>query len=160
MSPPFPAGITAEQVAAAAASIQLRSGCSDTLTAAAAAGLPVSLLSVNWSKTLINKAMGCEQQQLLQAEVFSNELEFGLDAVSTGQLQRQVQCGRDKLGVLRGLVRKHQTAAAAAAAGGGPVVYVGDSCSDILPLVEVSRVGCVGWGWGGGGVGGVRAGDH
>jgi 2-hydroxy-3-keto-5-methylthiopentenyl-1-phosphate phosphatase len=138
----LPAGVRADQLAAAAASIQLRPGCADTLSAAAAAGIPVSLLSVNWSRTLINAAMGFpqqqqqEQQQQQQAQVYANELEFGPEGVSTGQLQTQVQCGRDKLAVLREMLGKHRQTAAAT---GGFVVYVGDSCSDILPLIEVRR---------------------
>ena len=82
-----------------------------------------------------------QQQQQQQPDVYANELEFGPDGVSTGQLQVAIQNGRDKLRVLQELKLKQSAAAAAAAA--GPVVYVGDSCSDILPLIEV---GGVGWG--------------
>jgi 2-hydroxy-3-keto-5-methylthiopentenyl-1-phosphate phosphatase len=81
-----------------------------------------------------------QQQQQQQPDVYANELEFGPDGVSTGQLQVAIQNGRDKLRVLQELKLKQSAAAAAAA---GPVVYVGDSCSDILPLIEV---GGVGWG--------------
>jgi len=80
------------------------------------------------------------EQQQQQPEVHANELEWGPDGRSTGGLQCEVQCGRDKLAALQQMVTKHTAAAAAGAAaagGGGAVVYVGDSASDILPLLEV-----------------------
>jgi 2-hydroxy-3-keto-5-methylthiopentenyl-1-phosphate phosphatase len=75
------------------------------------------------------------QQHQQEPEVHANELKWGPDGTSTGQLLRQVQCGRDKLAALQAMLRRHQAAAAA-----GRVVYVGDSCSDILPLLEVGWV--------------------
>jgi hypothetical protein len=91
------------------------------------------------SKVQKQQQQGSAQQQQQQevAQVFANELEFGPDGFSTGQLQRQVQCGRDKLELLQQTVARHKAAAAAAAAASAAAVYVGDSCSDILPLLEV-----------------------
>jgi hypothetical protein len=124
--------------------VQLRPGCADTLAAAAAARIPTALLSVNWSSTLIAAAMGwpAAQAQQQQPEIHANELEFGADRISTGQLLRRIENGRDKLAVMRQLLQQHRTAAGSngstgSSSAGGAAVYVGDSASDILPLMEV-----------------------
>jgi 2-hydroxy-3-keto-5-methylthiopentenyl-1-phosphate phosphatase len=141
----FRAGLTKADVAAAASSIALRPGSTRTLSAAAAAGLPTAVLSVNWSKSLMQAvlqpaaAAGSrpEQQQQQQMEIHANELVWGADGVSTGGLQREVQCGRDKGRVMDQLLQQHRSSSSSSSSSGA-VVYVGDSSSDILPLIKVS----------------------
>lgn len=80
-------------------------------------------------------ASGSQQQQF---EVHANELVFGADGLSSGDLQRQIQHGRDKVKVLEQLMQQHKSGSSSS----GAVVYVGDSASDILPLLKVGAKGC------------------
>ena len=85
------------------------------------------------------------KQQQQHPDIFSNELEWGAHGSSTGKLQRQIENGRDKLRVLKELIARNRNSttsstkgpASASTRSGGAVVYVGDSASDILPLLEV-----------------------
>jgi hypothetical protein len=71
--------------------------------------------------------------------IHANELARGADGVTTGGLARAVECARDK-----GALFTRLAAAEAAAAGGrgggggggeGATVYVGDSATDVVPLL-------------------------
>jgi 2-hydroxy-3-keto-5-methylthiopentenyl-1-phosphate phosphatase len=142
----FHSGLTKADVAAAASSIALRPGSTRTLSAAAAAGLPTAVLSVNWSKSLMQAVLqpaaaagSRPEQQQQQMEIHANELVWGADGVSTGGLQREVQCGRDKGRVMDQLLQQHRrSSSSSSSSSSGAVVYVGDSSSDILPLIKVS----------------------
>jgi hypothetical protein len=140
------AGLTKADVVAAADTVALRPGSARTLLAAAASGLPVAILSVNWSKSMMQAVLQPaaaaaaakgqppqqQQQQQQQLDFHANELAWGPDGVSTGHIQREVQCGRDKGRVMEALLQQHRSSSS------GAVVYVGDSSSDILPLLQVS----------------------
>jgi hypothetical protein len=105
------------------------------------------VLSVNWSKSMMQAVLQPaaaaaaaakgqpeqQQQQQQQFEIHANELAWGPDGVSTGDIQREVQCGRDKGRLMDALLQQHRSSSS-----GGAVVYVGDSSSDILPLLKVS----------------------
>jgi hypothetical protein len=143
------AGLTQADVVAAADSIALRPGSLRTLSAAAASGLPVSILSVNWSKRMMQAvlqpaaaAANGQPQQQQQLEIHANELAWGPNGVSTGNIQREIQCGRDKGRVMEDLLQQHRSSSSSSS---GAVVYVGDSSSDILPLIKVRifTIGCV-----------------
>jgi 2-hydroxy-3-keto-5-methylthiopentenyl-1-phosphate phosphatase len=142
------AGLTKADVSAAADSIALRPGSLRTLSAAAASGLPVSILSVNWSKSMMQEVLQPaaaaangqpqqqqQQQQQQQLEIHANELAWGPNGVSTGDIQREIQCGRDKGRVMEDLLQQHRSSSSSSSS--GAVVYVGDSSSDILPLIKV-----------------------
>jgi hypothetical protein len=50
--------MAAADISAAAEKVQLQPGCRETLAAAAAAGMAVHVLSVNWSSTMVAQALG------------------------------------------------------------------------------------------------------
>eukprot|EP00775_Hariotina_reticulata_P003373 gene3373-3648_t len=63
-------GLTVADLAAAGATIKLRPRCAATIATAAAGGIPVAVLSVNWSKTLMQAALtagaAADQNKLLR----------------------------------------------------------------------------------------------
>eukprot|EP00879_Flechtneria_rotunda_P015385 GHRR01016084.1.p1 GENE.GHRR01016084.1~~GHRR01016084.1.p1 ORF type:complete len:725 (+),score=300.79 GHRR01016084.1:303-2477(+) len=168
------AGLTADDIKRAATRVQLQPGCRQVLVDAAAAHIPVAVLSVNWSKTLVSSVLaptamaaaaptpgtaaaippaaavdGSEQQQQGQQQqqqdqsihVHANELIWGPDGTATGDIEWEVQCGTDKHTAMNKLLQQYLhsrscSASTDTAAPVGAAVYVGDSTSDILPLLK------------------------
>lgn len=144
------AGLTPRDLMAAADGARLRDGAATTLMRVRSAGVPLSILSVNWSTTLVRAVLDealrrsgsdhpqqQQQQQRVAAtdaalDIVANELTLGPDGVSTtGGINTVVQHGRDKRAALTRLVAQHAPLQ-------GPVVFVGDSPSDIPALLLVS----------------------
>ena len=50
--------MAADDISGAAGRVQLQPGCRETLAAAAAAGMAVHVLSVNWSSNMVAEALG------------------------------------------------------------------------------------------------------
>lgn len=123
--------------------MRLHPGCSEALHTAITSGIPTHVCSVGWSSTLI--AATLEQHvRGEQPAVHANEVQVDDDGTGTGQiaryqlllvisntaitdyLHRRVEGGPDKAAVLERL--RTETPA-------GPLVYIGDSPTDIPPLL-------------------------
>jgi hypothetical protein len=89
-------GLTEEALAAAAVKVELRPGCARVLSRAAAARVPLRVLSVNWSARFVRAALRLPDAllppedsptspsaDLAQTSIQANELEF-INGVSTG----------------------------------------------------------------------------
>ena len=98
----------------------LRSGCASTLNSLAEGGCGLGVLSINWSPELIRATLGAEVRR--PYEVWCNEL------LEDGTINLPVPGAAEKQMRIAALVEQ--------AAGRGPVVYVGDSATDLLGLIE------------------------
>jgi len=99
---------------------QLRLGCAQTLALAQANGCKMGVLSVNWCPPMIRALLtpSCD------FTLWSNSLD------EDGRVSLSVGGAAEK----RATIRRLQEAAASA--GEGPVVYVGDSSTDLTALLE------------------------
>ncbi|KAK9848103.1 hypothetical protein WJX84_007310 [Apatococcus fuscideae] len=138
-------GIPRGALTTAGRKVALQPGCLQTLTRAKGKGLPVHVISVNWSEELVKAALGvphdphAPSSRGVDAEItlepgrisiHANELEYSGDT-SSGGIDRRVQSGADKSRVLDDLLLSK----AIEAGPEGSTVYVGDSASDISPLL-------------------------
>ncbi|KAH0612490.1 uncharacterized protein H6S33_008870 [Morchella sextelata] len=96
----------------------------------------VAIVSVNWSRSWIRKCL--EGSDVGKIDVFSNEFLVNSQDITTGSLDRWfgdkdggIWTGWDKLRVMRDIVEKNSGAGEECL-----VVYVGDSTSDLLCLLE------------------------
>ncbi|KAK9833927.1 hypothetical protein WJX74_010080 [Apatococcus lobatus] len=124
--------------------VALQPGCLQTLMHAKRRGLPVHVISVNWSEELVRAALSlppttasasrdAESEVTLGAgeiSVHANELAYSGDT-STGGILRRVQSGADKSRVLDDLLLSKAIEDGTQ----GLTVYIGDSASDISPLL-------------------------
>lgn len=141
-------GIKKGMLARAGASIQMQPGCLDLLQRATEAGITTYVVSVNWSAEMVRAALAQQGLSVVLAEgdggnaaaapagcvvVFANELEYFGDT-STGNIKRRCECAGDKGRLLDDLLLD------LAAAGEGPEagisVYIGDSMTDLPPLIS------------------------
>lgn len=110
------------------------------------AGGKVAVVSVNWSRAWIRECLEGSAQpgedEVRRIEVYANELVVGDDGRTTtgfmdrwfGQEDGGIWTGWDKLRVMKDMiVRENEKSAAGTAA---LVVYVGDSTTDLLCLLE------------------------
>ncbi|GBF95200.1 phosphomethylpyrimidine kinase [Raphidocelis subcapitata] len=150
------AGLSRDDVAAAARAVALKPGCREALAAALGAELPTHVVSVNWSREFVAAALGLPAADAAdwgaagsdgdeaaaaviagaapppgRLAIHANELARGADGLSTGALRRAVQCARDKGRLFAAL----QAARGKGGGGGGAAVFVGDSATDVLPLL-------------------------
>ncbi|PSC75210.1 thiamine biosynthetic bifunctional enzyme chloroplastic isoform C [Micractinium conductrix] len=140
-------GIKKGMLARAGASISMQPGCLDLLRRAADAGVPTYVVSVNWSAEMVRAALAQEGLSVVMAEgdgqsasaappgsvvVYANELEYFGDT-TTGNIRRRCECAGDKGRLLDDLLLD---LAAAGEGGSGISVYIGDSMTDIPPLIS------------------------
>lgn len=149
----FLAGIRRGALAEVGQKITMREGCLALLRRAVDAGIPVAVVSVNWSAEMVQAALSQQGLPVVVAAggggtaagvegcmpppgalmVYANELEYFGD-VSTGSLKRRCECAADKGRVFDDLLL-------GAAADGhsdpdGVSVYIGDSMTDIPALIS------------------------
>lgn len=89
--------------------------------------VPLRVISVNTTLVIMRR---CFEKMGRAVECHSNELEFGSDGYATGRWDphtREMRSGSDKQEVVRAMV---------AAQTDGAVVYVGDSATDVLAMLE------------------------
>ena len=93
-------GATEEDMRAAAARTTLQPGCGATLAALQGAGVPLRILSANWSATLVRASLGrggVDASEGALGAIYANELEFDASTgVSTGNIVHQVKGPLDK----------------------------------------------------------------
>lgn len=114
----------------AAGEVVMREGWKDVVKKGMSRGR-VAVVSVNWSRAWIRECLRGEEVQ-----VYANEFVVGEDGRTTGQLDRWfgdqggVWTAGDKLKVMRDIIHKSGAGEEAL------VVYVGDSATDLLCLLE------------------------
>lgn len=111
----------------------------------------VSVISVNWSRRWIRECLECsvqaaegEMAEVRRIEIYANELVVeGNERTTTGALDRWfgdedggIWTGWDKLRVMKDIIHNNEKAFKEGKAQGKLVVYVGDSTTDLLCLLE------------------------
>ncbi|CAK9438993.1 uncharacterized protein LODBEIA_P32170 [Lodderomyces beijingensis] len=113
-------------------SIEVRTNAVDLIARCQGSNVPFVVLSANWSSLVIQSVL--RRCGLSGVRVVTNELEFddsGEEARTTGRWRRDVvvRTSRDKLAQVEILMRR--------AGVSDNVVYVGDSLTDLLPVLNV-----------------------
>lgn len=98
----------------------LRPGCVDTLASLADKGVALGVLSVNWCPALIHSILGEELRK--PYEIWCNELLYD------GTIHLHVPGAAEKRERVTELLKRTE--------GKGSVVYIGDSATDLLALLE------------------------
>ncbi|KAG2445538.1 hypothetical protein HXX76_000153 [Chlamydomonas incerta] len=135
-------GSTSAEVAAAGAGLQLRPQCREVLSGALGRGIPVHVLSVNWSDVYVGAALAAPATAAVGSsgssssssalpvrlagaegagpavELRCNSLELDGAGLTTGALAKRVQSARDKRAALAELRSRLPAAPAAAAVDG------------------------------------------
>ncbi|KAL6768611.1 hypothetical protein ACKKBF_B41080 [Auxenochlorella protothecoides x Auxenochlorella symbiontica] len=139
-------GVRREQLAQAGAAVEMQPGSLAVMQKAVKAGIPVAVVSVSWSAEFVRAALaqqglpvvvsdsdgqGADVPSVSAVTVYANELEYFGDE-STGNIRRRCECGADKARLLDDLL----LGLAAEAGSGGDAVYVGDSMTDVPPLIS------------------------
>lgn len=130
------AGASMNSIRQAARSVEFRPGCIETLSQALDNGMHVAIVSVHWSSEFIqcafehdgrvptHRTANFEDASVL---LVGNSLEFD-QGRTTGVLQHTLcQSATDKRAIMRNLNRSYRSS-----------IYVGDSITDIGPLLEAS----------------------
>jgi hydroxymethylpyrimidine kinase / phosphomethylpyrimidine kinase / thiamine-phosphate diphosphorylase len=130
---------------------RLREGCARVLSRASELGVPVHVVSVNWSAKMVAailQAGGVEAAVAAMAAprsgssnagvtvVHANELAVGPDGLTTGTIDVTCECARDKARVFGEL----SSAAAAEAAADGPAAANNHGASPILSPAKGAKV--------------------
>lgn len=132
-------GATEEDMRAAAARTTLQPGCGATLAALQGAGVPLRILSANWSATLVRASLGrggVDASEGALGAIYANELEFDASTgVSTGNIVHRVKGPLDKKTGFMELLSSEKRQV-------GDTVYLGDSITD-LPALMAADYGIV-----------------
>lgn len=116
----FLRGIPRDALRTTGESAEKREGALETLAEACERGIALQVISANWSSDVVRGGIGG-----LDAPIHSNDLVFDARDVSTGDLNRRIVSALDKL-------RQFQ----ALPSDGGARVFVGDSVTDLLALLD------------------------
>lgn len=123
-------GTTPEQYRSQASKVRLREGFLEFMRKAAQKNVPVAILSVNWTRHIMEAVLAAHG--FAAAQIFVNELDMQ-QGVCTGHFDSGIciRTGLDKLEVVERLKKEH-----------GLVVYIGDSSTDLFSLLA-AEVGVV-----------------
>lgn len=125
-------GLTLAQFAAQAPQVTLRPGFKNAVATVKTTQCPIYIVSINWSKTLIQAALA--YHGVSGIEVVANDLEVDSLGITTGRFDlADIRTGADKMDALARIRGAHPECA---------LVYVGDSSGDVLPL-RVADTGVV-----------------
>ena len=102
----------------------LRDGCASTLAAAAGEGWRLGVLTLNWCPPLVHAFLPV--LAAAEARVWSNRID-----ASTGVVSNEVRGAAAKRAIIAALVSEAREAEPH-----GQVVYVGDSATDLLAMLE------------------------
>ena len=133
----FLTGLTRETLRALGRSVQMRPGVFEVIAAMRTIGVKIEILSANWSKTFIEGAMEglCDQ-------ITTNCLVFDESWRSTGEINLRVISAQDKLRhFLRRKCERCPTVSSQSVKSqedtrAGKTVYIGDSITDFLAILE------------------------
>ena len=140
MEKKFLAGLTRQTLRDVGRSVQIRPGVFHVIEEMRRIGVKIEILSANWSKTFIEGAMNgmCDQ-------ITTNSLVFDKSGRSTGEINLQVISAQDKLKHFLRLKSESYPATTApdamehhnaARTRTGRTLYIGDSVTDLLAILE------------------------
>ena len=131
MAKGFLVGLTKEGLREAGRDVTKKSGVDRVLSAMRADGVEVEILSANWSEALIEGATEglCDQ-------VITNSLMYDAAGRSTGSIHLHVVSARDKLRKFRKRKKNPPNPDEIGDGGVTRTVYVGDSISDFLAILD------------------------
>ncbi|CDK26440.1 unnamed protein product [Kuraishia capsulata CBS 1993] len=120
--------------------IILREGFLECLAKVREHGIPVEIVSVNWTGKMIDETLRRNGYTGDCIQISSNEFEFDADGVCTGDLYRGnpltkdgLRTGADKLKITETLIEEHHKVSKK------EVVYIGDSSTDVLSMIKADR---------------------
>lgn len=116
----FLRGIPRAALQAVGARAEKRKDALETLAKAKKHNIPLYVISANWSQDIVRGGVDG-----LDVPIYSNDLTFDENNISTGELNRKIVSAFDKLREFRALP-----------SGEGLRVFVGDSVTDLLALLE------------------------
>ena len=116
----FLRGLTKHDLKKLGCNVLKREGVAKVLKGLQASAVEIEILSANWSKTLIQSAMGelCDQ-------IWTNYLVFDDFNKSTGEIRQNVTSAQDKLSFFE----RHRSKF-------GKTLYIGDSITDFLAILS------------------------
>ena len=120
------ANVPEEAIRAQAGKVPIRSGFWDVLSIVKERGIPVVVISVNWSSALIQEVLKRRGFGDVVA-VTANDIEMDPTGKGTGRLCGRLHSAHDKLEVLRKVRAEYP---------GQKLYYFGDSGTDLLGLLE------------------------
>lgn len=131
-------GITKQDILKQSHKVPIKPGFVSFLSLCTAKNIPIRILSVNWSKTLILAVLHATNvaHHIRDRDIFVNDLQFE-NGKCTGVFDSKssIRTGYDKLEVIKTL--KHPDSSPPS-----KLIYIGDSRTDLLPLLA-SDVGIV-----------------
>ena len=116
----FLRGLTKHDLKKLGCNVLKREGVAKVLKGLQVSAVEIEILSANWSKTLIQSAMGelCDQ-------IWTNYLVFDDFNKSTGEIRQNVTSAQDKLSFFE----RHRSKI-------GKTLYIGDSITDFLAILS------------------------
>ena len=130
MTKGFLEGLTSEELTAVGRNVVKKPGVDRVLSAMRADGVEIEILSANWSEVLIKGAT-----EGLYDRVITNSLMYDAAGRSTGDIHLHVVSARDKLRKFRER-KKNPPNPNEIGDGGGKTLYIGDSISDFLAILD------------------------
>ena len=126
----FLEGITREELRAVGRNVVKKPGVDRVLSAMRLEGVAVEILSANWSEALIQGAT-----EGLYDQITTNSLMYDVEGRSTGDIHLHVVSARDKLRKFRSR-KKNPPNPDEIGDGGVKTLYIGDSISDLLAILD------------------------
>ena len=126
----FLEGLTSEELKAVGRNVIKKPGVERVLSRLRRDGIAVEILSANWSKALIQGAT-----EGLCDRVITNNLQYDVAGRSTGNIHLHVVSAQDKLRKFREL-KKNPPSPDETGNGGVKMLYIGDSISDFLAILD------------------------
>eukprot|EP00210_Caulerpa_lentillifera_P002605 g2494.t2 len=132
-------GVTRKDFLSLAPTTPLREEALSTLSSFQDSAMEVSILSINWSAEWIQNAIGDRSNVITNGDhapqenikIYCNEMVYGDDGVSTGNVTRVMWSGQEKAKLLQQLLSEKTDP------DDGLTVFIGDSYYDIQPLLMV-----------------------
>lgn len=128
-------GISPEHFKAQSSKVTIRPHFVEFLNLALKNNIPVIILSVNWSKIMIEATLAYHKIDVSKLQIIVNDLEIDeATQLTTGKFSSliSVRTGIDKWDIVKRLIKDDKK----------DVVYIGDSSTDLLSILEV-QVGII-----------------
>lgn len=126
----FLAGITRDELRAVGRNVVKKPGVDEVLSRLRRDGVEVEILSANWSAALIQGAT-----EGLYDQIITNSLTYDAEGRSTGDIHLHVVSARDKLRKFKER-KKNPPNPDEIGDGGVRTLYIGDSISDFLAILD------------------------
>ncbi|KAK9369085.1 HAD-like domain-containing protein [Lipomyces kononenkoae] len=122
--------VTVKHLQMLAAKVEIRPGFFNVIRRCRTLGVMLGIMSVNWSQVFIRAALEQNFGPCDDVPVYCNEIEFDKEGRGTGVMSNGeyvLRTGTDKAKLVKHLIARNSDK---------KVVYVGDSTSDLHPLLE------------------------